>query len=82
VKHAAEPTGVAQPVRYPLFRWPDADTMRRQHALVAEGRAHALYESWRPLCRDERLALRRDAFDAPAVMTLQPLPALPVSPRA
>ena len=72
----AVPAGAPQTVRYPLFRWEDAEGRRHHGALAAAGRAHALYEAWRPLCTDARGTLPA-RFEPPATMTLEP-----VAPRA
>jgi len=73
VRGEGVPMGLAQTVRYPLFRWPDADGMRRHFALAATGRAHALHLAWRPLCTDLARGILPDvAFDAPKETTLAP----------
>jgi hypothetical protein len=74
VRRGAVPTGVAQTMRFPLFRWPDLEGRRRQRALAAAGRAHALYEGWRALCADQaRDVLPAVLADAPATTMLEPL---------
>jgi|GEM_PF-1363348 len=75
VRGGQVPAGERQTVRYPLFRAADA-AMRRHHALAAAGRAHALYEAWRPLCEDaERGTLPAGPFDPPPTVTLKPIAA-------
>ncbi|HYH81862.1 MAG TPA: formyltransferase family protein [Longimicrobium sp.] len=74
VRRGETPAGVPQTVRYPLFRWPDDVGMRRHHALAAAGRAHALYEAWRPLCADAaRGILPPGPIDPPPTLTLEPV---------
>lgn len=76
VRRGEVPAGVTQTARYPLFRWGDAEEMRKHRALAATGRAHALYEAWRPLCTDEgRGTLPAAAFDPPSTITLKPVAA-------
>jgi hypothetical protein len=79
VRDGRVPAGTAQTVRHPLFRWPDAAGAARQQALAAAGRAHELYEAWRPLCADDaRGVLPPGPLDAPATLALEPVAA----PRA
>ena len=66
------PAAVAQTVRYPLFRWPDAEGVRRQRALAADGRALELYEAWRPLCADGARGVLPADVEPPPVFTLSP----------
>lgn len=74
VRRGEVPNAVRQPTRFPLFRFADAEAMRRHMALAAAGRAHELYEAWRPLCVDpERGLLPADAFDAPSTVDLPPV---------
>ncbi|MBV9879167.1 MAG: hypothetical protein JO180_01670 [Gemmatirosa sp.] len=74
VRHGTLPAGMTQTTRYPLFRWPDDEGMRRHHALAAAGRAFELDRAWRPLCRDTaRGVLPTAPLDAPPVMTLAPV---------
>ncbi len=74
VRRGEVPAGTAQTVRYPLFRWPDAEGMRRHREIAASGRAHALYEAWRPLCADPgRGILPSGAVEPPPTLTLQPV---------
>lgn len=79
VRRGEVPAGTVQAGRYPLFRWLDAAGQARQRALAATGRAHQLYEAWRPLCVDiERGILPPHVSSAPPSLTLQPV----VSPAA
>lgn len=79
VRRGEVPAGTAQAGRYPLFRWLDAAGQARQSAVAASGRAHQLYEAWRPLCVDqERGTLPPHVSTAPPSLTLQPI----VSPPA
>jgi folate-dependent phosphoribosylglycinamide formyltransferase PurN len=74
VRRGEVPAGVSQTLRYPLFRWGDAEEMRKHRALAASARAHTLHEAWRPLCVDaERGTLPAAAFDPPPTMTLEPI---------
>lgn len=79
VRRGEVPAGTAQAGRYPLFRWLDAAGQARQSAVAATGRAHQLYEAWRPLCVDPaRGILPPHVSSAPPSLTLQPV----VSPAA
>jgi folate-dependent phosphoribosylglycinamide formyltransferase PurN len=72
VRGGAVPDGAQQSARYPLFRWPTEDGKRAHEALAAAGRAHDLFEAWRPLCEDgARLTLHAD-LAPPATIALQP----------
>jgi len=74
VRRGEVPAGVRQTLRYPLFRAPGGETMQHHQALAAAGRAHALYEAWRPLCDDaERGTLPAATFDPPQTLTLKPV---------
>lgn len=53
VRRGEHPRGVAQTERFPLYRWPPIAERPRHEALAAQGRAHELFERWRPLCTDE-----------------------------
>jgi folate-dependent phosphoribosylglycinamide formyltransferase PurN len=78
VRRGEVPAGTTQAGRYPLFRWPDAAGQARQSAVAATGRAHHLYEAWRPLCVDpERGILPPDVSPAPPSLTLQPVASPP-----
>jgi folate-dependent phosphoribosylglycinamide formyltransferase PurN len=73
VRRGEVPAGVAQDVRFPLFRSTDAARRQRQEALAATGRAHQLYETWRPFCADEaRGTLPPGAFEPPPSLALEP----------
>lgn len=74
VRRGEVPAGVAQPMRYPLHRWPGEEEMRRHVSLAEAGRAHELYEAWRSLCIDgERNILPAEAFDPPTPLVIVPL---------
>lgn len=79
VRRGEVPAGASQTARYPLFRWPDAAGRAAQQALAAAGRAHQLYEAWRPLCVDAaRGLLPAGELQAPPSLALQPA-ALPAA---
>jgi folate-dependent phosphoribosylglycinamide formyltransferase PurN len=64
-EHGRAPSGVAQLVRHPLYRWPDEDVRRKHDALARSGRALELFKLWNPLCTDHnRLTLPVGAVDA------------------
>jgi len=66
VRRGELPTGVPQLERHPLYRWPPAVERPRHEALAAAGRAHELFERWRPLCTDTaRWTLPAEPFAAP-----------------
>ncbi|HET7460873.1 MAG TPA: formyltransferase family protein [Longimicrobium sp.] len=74
VRRGEVPRGVPQAARYPLFRWPSQDDLRRHAEVAASGRAWALYDLWRPLCVDpERNLLPSYDFEAPPSLTLEPV---------
>jgi hypothetical protein len=74
VRRGEVPAGTAQAGRYPLFRWLDAAGQARHRAVAATGRAHRLYEAWRPLCVNlERGILPPHVSSAPPSITLQPV---------
>jgi folate-dependent phosphoribosylglycinamide formyltransferase PurN len=78
VRRGEVPAGTTQAGRYPLFRWPDAAGQARQSAVAATGRAHQLYDAWRPLCVDpERGILPPHVSPAPPSLTLQLVASLP-----
>lgn len=83
VRRGEVPAGVAQDVRFPLFRRPDAAELERRRALAAAGRARELYEAWAPLCIDqERRILPAGPVHPPSVTTLEPVGRLPDPGRA
>jgi methionyl-tRNA formyltransferase len=69
VRRGELPVGTPQADRYPLFRWPAVAERPRHEALAASGRAHELFELWRPLCTDARWTLPADPFAAPRPST-------------
>lgn len=74
VRRGEVPAGTAQAGRYPLFRWPDAAGQARQGAVAATGRAHQLYEAWRPLCVDPERGILPPHLSSPLPsLTLQPV---------
>jgi folate-dependent phosphoribosylglycinamide formyltransferase PurN len=67
VRRGELPTGVAQEGRFPLYRWPPVAERPRHEALAESGRAHELFEQWRPLCTDTtRWTLPTAPFPAPS----------------
>jgi folate-dependent phosphoribosylglycinamide formyltransferase PurN len=75
VRRGEVPAGVAQPVKYPLFRLSQEPEMRERFATGAGGRAHALYVAWRALCNDP------DAGILPA-SDVRPPPEMELHPAA
>lgn len=74
VRRGEVPAGHAQTLRFPLFRWPDAAGKQVHEALAAAGRAHQLYEAWRPLCVDDaRFLLPAGPLEPPPSLSLQPV---------
>jgi len=72
VRRGELPQGFPQTERHPLYRWPPAAERPRHEALAAAGRAHELFERWRPLCTDTgRWTLPTEPFTAPAPVGLE-----------
>jgi folate-dependent phosphoribosylglycinamide formyltransferase PurN len=67
IRRGEIPRGVPQTERHPLYRWPPPAERPRHEALAASGRAHELFERWRPLCTDTaRWTLPPESIEIPS----------------